>query len=276
MDNEKADNARASGKSNLQLAIKFFQNIISESFNNVKSGEETAIARYYIPFLFEEKEENSEFQIIEMLEEYEYKYGFEYNAQSIVAEWLYRKSRKTNREVIIFERTTHTVVFGSTVRKECDLYKEQIPKEILVLSFFNRLKLKTPIFKTVYNSIITGALVTSSGVWESKSLLEEFLPDFIKIRKEKLVSFLKAIDTGTMDISFIEEEKQVYFLTEHIGKDGRRYPLNLYDESEGTIKSIIVFMFAQLTISKGNYMFIDELNIKLHPRWFINIGRAHV
>ena len=115
MDNEKADNARASGKSNLQLAIKFFQNIISESFNNVKSGEETAIARYYIPFLFEEKEENSEFQIIEMLEEYEYKYGF--NAQSIVAEWLYRKSRKTNREVIIFERTTHTVVFVSQLFK---------------------------------------------------------------------------------------------------------------------------------------------------------------
>ena len=48
--------ANASGKSNLQLAMKFFQNIISESFNNIKNGEETAIAQYYMPFSFEERE----------------------------------------------------------------------------------------------------------------------------------------------------------------------------------------------------------------------------
>ncbi|MCI8626661.1 MAG: ATP-binding protein [Lachnospiraceae bacterium] len=257
--------ANASGKSNLQLAMKFFQNIISESFNNIKNGEETAIAQYYMPFSFEEKEENSEFQVIEILGEYEYKYGFEYNARSIISEWLYRKNRETNREVIIFERTTEVTVFGATVRKECDLYKEQIPKETLVLSFFNRLKLKTTIFKNVYNSIITGALVVSSGVWESKNLLEEFLPEFIEKRKEKLLDFLKAIDTGIKDIISIKEEKQVYFLTTHIGKDGKQYSLNLFNESEGTIKSIFIFMFAQLTIKKGNYMFVDELNIKLHP-----------
>lgn len=133
----------ASGKSNLYIAMTYFQRIIVESLNNVNSGAKTAIKRFYVPFLFEEISENSEFQIIEILDEYEYRYGFEYNADCIVTEWLYRKNLKTNRTATIFERTTEKVEFGASVRRECDVYKEQIPIETLVLSFFNKLKLKT-------------------------------------------------------------------------------------------------------------------------------------
>ena len=83
--------ANASGKSNLYLAMYFFQRIIMESFNNVEDDSMTALERYYQPFQFEEGKENSEFQIIEILEDNEYKYGFEYNKKCIVAEWLYKK-----------------------------------------------------------------------------------------------------------------------------------------------------------------------------------------
>lgn len=44
--------ANASGKSNLHLAMTYFQRIIYESLNNVKDGEETAISKYYFPFFF--------------------------------------------------------------------------------------------------------------------------------------------------------------------------------------------------------------------------------
>ena len=55
--------ANASGKSNLNLAMNFFQRIIIESLNNVDDGAETAIAKYYVPFLFEnDNTQNSEFQ----------------------------------------------------------------------------------------------------------------------------------------------------------------------------------------------------------------------
>lgn len=69
-------------------------------------GVGTTIERFYVPFSFEENGDNSEFQIIEILGEYEYRYGFEYNAECIVTEWLYRKNLKTNRTATIFERTT--------------------------------------------------------------------------------------------------------------------------------------------------------------------------
>lgn len=256
--------ANASGKSNLYLAMKYFQQIILASFNNVEDGERTAIDKFYRPFLFEKGKENSEFQIIEILNGYEYKYGFEYNADCIVTEWLYRKSLETNRRTTIFERSTDTVEFGALVRKECDVYKEQLPAETLVLSFFNKLKLKTDIFKSVYSGIMS-TLVVPTDFFEDKSILQTYLPNVIDNDKEKLVEFLSAIDTGIKDIIYDDSENELSFFTFHSGKEGEDYPLSLFYESEGTIKSIMLFIYARIAILNNASIFVDELNIKLHP-----------
>lgn len=256
--------ANASGKSNLYFAMRYFQRIIAESLNNVDDGESTAIARWYVPFFFEEEKKNSEFQIIEMIGNDEYKYGFEYNAECIVTEWMYKKNIETNRTSIIFERTTDFIKFGASVRKECEVYKEQIPPETLVLSFFNRLKLKTEIFRTLYSSIMS-TLVVSAGFWENTSILKEHLPSLIDSEKESLAEFLRAIDTGIIDIDYFERENQIEIFTTHRGKDGKEYLLGLYSESEGTIKSILLYIYARAAILGDGSIFVDELNIKLHP-----------
>ncbi len=256
--------ANASGKSNLYLAMRYFQRIIIESLNNVEDDALTAIARWYMPFSFEEKEENSEFQVIEMIGNDEYKYGFEYNAECIVTEWMYKKNLETNRTSTIFERTTDFVKFGSSVRKECEMYKEQIPSETLVLSFFNKLKLKTEIFRTLYSSIMS-TLVVPADFWEDTSILEELLPKLIDNEKEAVLEFLEAIDTGIIDIDYLESENQIDFITSHRGKDGKEYPLRLDNESDGTIKSILLYIYAKVAVLTGASMFVDELNIKLHP-----------
>lgn len=256
--------ANASGKSNLYMAMRYFQRIIVESLNNVDDDSMTAIESCYEPFKFEEKMDNSEFQIIEIIGNYEYKYGFEYNNKCIVAEWLYRKNLKTKRTVPIFERTYEKVEFGASVRKECDLYKDQIPVETLVLSFFNKLRMKTYIFSEVYNSIID-ILVVPTNFCEDPRLLEAFLPRVIDYEKEKLVSFLSAIDTGIKDIGYDDSEKDIRFFTVHKGKDNNDYPLNLFFESEGTIKSIMLFIYARNAILNNKAIFVDELNVKLHP-----------
>lgn len=256
--------ANASGKSNLYLAMMYFQRIIMESLNNVDDGTETAIQQYYRPFSFEEGEENSEFQIVEMIGEYEYSYGYEYNAECIVAEWMYRKNIETNRKSIIFERTTNSVKFGASVRKECDVFKEQIPTETLVLSFFNKLKLKTEIFRNMYISIMD-TLVVPTNFCEDIRILEALLPQIIDDEKENLIDFLTAIDTGIKDIDYDDSEKQIQFYTIHVGKNGKEYPLGLYCESEGTIKSIMLYIYARMAILNDRSIFVDELNIKLHP-----------
>lgn len=256
--------ANASGKSNLYLAMTYFQRIVAESLNNVDDGNETVISEYYMPFSFEDNNENSEFQIVEIIEGCEYRYGFEYNADCIVEEWLYRKKLNTNRTTIIFERTTENVEFGASVRKECDGYKDQIPNETLVLSFLNKLKLKTDIYRSVYSAIMD-TLVVPSDFCDNFSLFKTLLPKIIDNEKKKLVEFLSAIDTGIRDIVYEDNDKEIRFVTFHEGKDKKKYPLNMFSESEGTLKSIMLYIYARIAILNDKSMFIDELNIKLHP-----------
>jgi AAA15 family ATPase/GTPase len=256
--------ANASGKSNLYTAMLYFQKIILQSLNNVAEDSVNAIEKYYQPFLFEEQKSNSEFQIIEIVGGYEYKYGFEYNEECVVTEWLYRKNLKNNRTVTVFERAYDKVEFGASVRKHCDLYQDQIPTETLVLSFLKKLKLKTTIFSDVYDAIMD-IFVVPIDFCEDFRLLEALLPSVINRKKEDLVRFLSAIDTGIKDIGYNDSEKDIYFYTIHKGKDGKNYPLNLLFESEGTIKSIMLFIYVQNALQNNKALFVDELNIKLHP-----------
>ena len=91
-------------------------------------------------------------------------------------------------------------------------------------------------------------------------------------KKEKLLEFLTAIDIGIKDITY--KEKETLFFTFHKGADGELYPLNLYDESEGTIKSIMLFIHAHMAIINDYVLVMDELNVKLHPlllKFFIDL-----
>jgi AAA15 family ATPase/GTPase len=256
--------ANASGKSNLYKAMGYFKKIIAESLNNVNDGEGTALQKYYVPFSFESVRENSEYQIVMIIDDSEYKYGFEYNADCIVMEWLYRKNLSTNRTAIIFERTTNNVEFGASIRKECDIYKGQIPNETLVLSFFNKLKLKNDVFGTIYSGIMD-TMVVPADFCDDYGMLQVLLPKTLKEQKSKFLEFLSAIDIGIKDISCDDSEKEIKFYTYHNGRDGNLYPLNLYHESEGTLKSIMLFIYARTAVLNDNSMFVDELNIKLHP-----------
>lgn len=214
--------------------------------------------------MFDGNRGNYEFEIVVIVDDFEYQYGFEYNADYIMTEWLYRKNLNTNRSVKIFERTKVGVEFGASVRKECDAYKDLIPEETLVLSMLNKLRLKTDIFRSVYSSIM-GNLALPSNAGEDTGLLTSLLPTIIDRDKEKLLEFLTAIDTGIRDIRYDDSEKEVKFETIHCGKNGEDYALSLFFESEGTIRSIMLYIYARAAITKGRLLFVDELNIKLHP-----------
>lgn len=108
-------------------------------------------------------------------------------------------------------------------------------------------------------------LVVSTDFCEDTRILESFLPDIIDEEKQKLLEFLKAIDSGIKDIVYDDREKEVTFTTFHLGKDGELHPLGLFFESEGTIKSIMLYIYVRITILTDRSMFVDELNVKLHP-----------
>ena len=108
-------------------------------------------------------------------------------------------------------------------------------------------------------------LVVPTNFCEDTRLLQALLPRLIDEGKSALVDFLSAIDTDIKDIDYDDSEKEVKFTTYHKGKDGELHPLNLFFESEGTIKSIMLFIYARTAILYHKSIFVDELNIKLHP-----------
>lgn len=255
--------ANASGKSNIFLGMAAFQRIVVESMNNIQD-DKTAIEKYYIPYLFDDVKLNSEFQVIKIIGDYEYRYGFEYNDKCVAEEWLYRKNLNTNRTIPIFERDGDNVEFGASVKKYCEAYGNQIQPETLVLSFMNKLKLRTDVFVDVYLSI-TNDVVASQGFSEDRKLLQVILPSIIDHGKSELLDFLSAIDVGIKDIKYDNNENHIRFITYHEGKNGNKYQLGLDGESSGTIKSIILFIHAKMAINGERLLFIDELNDMLHP-----------
>lgn len=265
--------ANASGKTNLCRGMHGFSMIIMQSNNNTDSSQKTAINKYYSPFVIKNKKNNSEYEVIIIVDGDEYTYGFEYNSEAIVEEWLYKRSKDTGRQVIVFERDGDKITFGATVRDECQIFEKQISIETLVLSFMNKLVLDTDIFKKVYHAC-TGMWLFYTEYWEDMSQIDKFLPLEIDDNKDGLLNFLNAIDTGIRDISYKRLGEEVVILTKHMGIDGKMYPLNIYNESGGTLKSILVYMYVSKAIKNGDFVFIDELNAKLHPlllKYFVDM-----
>lgn len=254
--------ANASGKSNIFTAMNTFKRIIIESFNNVASDEKLPIHKYFRPFYFDKDQDNTEFEIILMIEDKEYQYGFEYNNEKIIAEWLYEKMKNSEEKIVILEREEQ-MIFGQQISEECSLYKQQIPKETLALTFLSRLRLKNSIMGRVYKAITEIQIV--SAPYYKQSNIEKLLPDLIEKDKEELIKFLSAADVGIKDISYEKKNGSMSFYTSHLDEYSNEYLLPLFDESEGTIKSILVYAQAKSSILNNRVMLIDELNAQLHP-----------
>ncbi|MFI3205878.1 MAG: ATP-binding protein [Clostridia bacterium] len=256
--------ANASGKSNLFYAMAIFQEIVVKSFNTNDSANDLIIKKNYYPFKFTQIKSPTEFEIVQIIDDIEYNYGFEYTGEEIISEWLYKKKLSTNRTTTIFERTNSKIIFGSSVKRYCEKFKKQIPAETLALTFFNKLKLKTEIFNDVFGGIVEISIMPSK-FYESTFFLSKLLAPTIDQQKESLLSFLSAIDTGIKDIYYKKSEDDIDFFTSHYGEDGETYTLDLFNESEGTLKSISIYINATIAIKNGTTLFVDELNAKLHP-----------
>ncbi len=256
--------ANASGKSNLFLAMQTFQDIVRKSLNTNPNPKDTALSDGYHPYTFLNERSNTEFSVVFILDDSEYSYGFEYNETEIFAEWLYKKDFNTKRTATVFEREKGEVRFGSCVKKICQPLSKLIPAQTLVLTFLNKLSIDTPIFNTVYNGILE-TFIAPSNLFENPVFLQEYLRDVIDTDKSDLLRFLAEIDTGICDIDYTITDDKPEFFSYHKGVDGKLYPLKLRVESEGTLKSIAIFINAKEATLNGKTIFIDELNSRLHP-----------
>ena len=261
--------ANASGKTNFIDAYNMFQKIARHSFQeNNKDSKETFLSKCYNPFMLdvESTSDDTEFEAVYHDDGFEYKYGFSYNREAITSEWLYKTNLSTNRQSTIIERNAKKTILGSSIKKTCEKYIDNIDVDVLALSFFSSLRLKTRVFEKTLFCILEFLPLRLNYALESDTIVDLLFNDqFENKDKAILLDFLNAIDIGIKDISIEKKEDRSNIYTYHFNKQGHKVRFPLEKESAGTRKAIAIFGLVKLAIELGKGLIIDELNNQLHP-----------
>lgn len=272
--------ANAAGKSQLIEAYRCFSNIVAESFSQIgRQGAATpsltdqaerlsALRRYYEPFLFspESSSAPTEFEATYDVEGGELRYGFTYDREKIISEWLYFVKGSTKRQTVLLERDGSEIEFGASVRGECEKYAPNIAADTLVLSFLDSVNLKTPYFKLASASVLTVVPLLSFSPRSVDNMLVEISDTLMGDQFHKgLVRFLKGIDTCIEDVSVRKNGDRAAIYTHHKDAEGNVYEVPISIESEGTRKAIALYYFLSTTVKIGSAIMVDELSSALHP-----------
>ena len=280
----------AAGKSKFIDAVTFFRKFILSSSKDAL--QQSSIGAVPFRLNSETKNKPSDFEMMFIMDEVIYRYGFEVNEDEVVAEWLYYRPGK--KEIELFYRTLQ--VFESDDKRMSKVAfltgEKLVRKNSLLLSVLAQ-----------FNDEIANRLLDYFRKMDCVSGLEEM--DYKNnslekvqndpVKRAQIMEFLKGADLGIQelryeDISDLYEDKvrEVLLKVKHSSSLGDPHVLarvrtkhQIYDdankpagfdefsmsndESHGTQK---YFYFAGLildALEDGMVLFVDELDSKLHP-----------
>lgn len=282
--------ANSSGKSNLIRGMGMMKSILFNNFNQ-KSTEKLP----FDPFLLSEKIKPTEFEITFLTSKKNiYRYGFEFNAEGFIKEWLFQGLKK---EFPLFIRIDDGIEVFETFPEGKDL-EEKTRQNALFLSVVNQFNgvISEEIIKWFHNfNVIDGV-----GHSDYRSITFGMLDN--EESRSRLINFYKKLDLGFHDVIIdkspfsIEKipfevpediKKQmvadmegkmmaslnsVHYIINKSGKelDEKKFHVRT-QESAGTNKIIDLSGPIFDTIDSGGILVIDELDAKLHPHLTLSI-----
>lgn len=283
--------ANASGKTTVLDALNFCRTLV---VNSARYTPEQSIE--VNPFLLdnESKGEPVEFEFSFIQDNVRYQYGFKVTQKQVLEEWLISYPRGRARK--LYQRICHdgknNYSFSSYLKGEKEKLIELTGPTALFLSvgatFNNQQLLK--VYKWFSEKLV--------GVKASKIDLGLFLHAMNKSNFKSWVrEFIKFSDLGITDISIVEEDLKLNKIphdapevvvkffefvkdwAEDQKQEGARslsvkflhqigdnlVPFSLDDESEGTKQLLALSLPIINALTKGQILFIDEINSSLHP-----------
>ena len=278
--------ANSSGKSNLIKAMSIMKLIV------MTSVEKSSISKNkVIPFLLNTKTENqpSFFEVVFLIGNTRYRYGFELDSEIIHGEWLF--VLKGKKEIPLFIREKDGIGITEDF-EEGDGLESKTRDNALFLSVTDQ-----------FNGVVSGKIIKWFNSWATISglrhenyrsvtfsLLEK------KNSKAKLLDFFKDLDLGFNEIKLRKEEFNKHLIPNDLSADilediisdlqgktiarietihkkfdneGRYVGEVNFDlrerESSGTNKVIDISGPIFDTLIDGGILVIDELDAKLHP-----------
>lgn len=281
--------ANSSGKSNLIKALFVMQDVV---LNSVKLNETDELN--YNPFLLSGAEdEPSFFEIVFNHNALSYRYGFEYNLNSITKEWLF-EIKKSGKEDVLFVREDDQIAVSDKYEegkgKEESTNRNRLflslvaqlggKKTNQILQFFTSFNIISGITHTAYRNFSMNMFrEKKDGHKESLDLFQKLNLGFqdIQVIESEGTPENRVISDASTLMKILSTSKKVSLNTIHNkyndnGKiiDNISWSKDKY-ESDGTKKLIDLSGPIFDTLLKGKTLIIDELDSKLHPLITIEI-----
>ncbi|MFA5778798.1 MAG: ATP-binding protein [Elusimicrobiota bacterium] len=275
--------ANASGKSNLMFALSFMRFFTIYSFRTYQVGEE--IGTY--SFLLNEQTKNkpSFFEIIFIVDNITYKYGFEVDNKNVQKEWLYYTPKTKEEKLFIREGQKFDLSedFSEGKNKETNARANCLflpvvsqlngPISSKIIKWFMKIHISS--FPSV------GSIISSI---EKDPNLKEDVMEFVSIADNGVKDFsIKSIDIPPEQLNESNPQKKkkelvkklVYFIRNVFNEKNEissELPIEMDNfESAGTKKMFALSVPVINALRNGEILVIDELETHLHPKLFKHI-----
>ena len=257
--------ANGSGKSNLVKAMQAMLLFVKNSGNDATLGHKIALP---FAFSYDSLENPIFFQIIFILDEKKYRYGFELLGDNVVSEWLFGTAKQN--EVEYFTRENNKIDINKTQFSEGIGAEKRMPTTNLFLNVAYTL-----------NGEISGKikhyLTNYFVVRENDIAFKDETIDYIS-KKEQKQEVIDLLNYADIDISNIEISKASMTQNDDFYAEGTVLvghkmannkttmfmPFSRF-ESEGTKK---IFNYSSILIEAlktGKALILDEFDAKFHP-----------
>lgn len=278
--------ANASGKSNLLASIWFMRWFIVNSSKESQIGDPIEVTPFKLDV--DAVDRPSKFEMVFLVDDIRYRYGFEADREHIVHEWLFRAPKEAER--MLFLREGDDIEVARAFNEGKGLESKTRPNA-LFLSVVANLngELSGKIIEWFQNLKAAHGVAQDSYTPVSIAMLKD------KSQRESLMNVVRRADLGIVDIDVREEKADPSFPFQYLsdegrkeylrGTEGRKYvtlhsthrryrerqPEDLVsmdfaeEESEGTMKLLLLLGPVLHCLNQGSVLVVDELEAKLHP-----------
>lgn len=278
--------ANASGKSNLAKALGFMRWFMINSSKETQSTEKIGVERFKLST--ESGAKPTFFEIVFLMDQKKYRYGFEATRDEVVSEWLFYVPRL--RETKLFERKFDRFSVSKTYK--ADGLQQKTRRNALFLSVsaqFNveiaesilawltdKVKIVSGLDDRGYRGYTVSCLMGNENKDEILQLLKKLDLGFsdVKVEESEITAELLPSDLPDEIKSLILKDgggkvTSVQTMHRRFDEKGNSISTELFDlddqESEGTQKVFALAGPLVDTLKEGKILIIDEFDARIHP-----------
>ena len=251
--------ANAAGKSNLLHALLLMREMVCGSYAKPLKGA----ALPQEPFAFEDgASEPTSFEIIYYYQGIKYAYGYSFDKEHILAEYLYHWPN--GREALIFSREKARFEFRENVQEQMTLAGRTADNRLYLVSSNEWNCAQTEKAYQWFFEKLMGLTGTGMSFETTLSAIEKG-----GSKKQRILKEILYADLGIKDVLITGSKENPNVLAVHCLVDGAgketEYSLLMRQESMGTQRFFSRIGMWMEALQNGSVLVVDEIESSMHP-----------